>query len=253
VGSSAFVVSRSATTADLRLAPAACLGATGRGKDLHLVLLLNQTQHIPSLVHLQFHLRGHIRRTSSGPEDPQRGAGHAPPSQQTVRQKCVLERGRSLVVCGQTRKDGSVSGGRRPLDHQEESTERVCNPKSDSKRTGHHTGQKKGTRTPQVISRVSLNWLHRTTRPGSKGVCSFLRDTASETTASRNSQEPPHPVQGQRGPCSHDRPEGLRRNIPTPAETRTKPLPVVTGVTKGLAEFGLARRSYPPQHYPSCF
>lgn len=56
--------------ADLRLVPAACLRVTGRGKeDLDLVLLLNQPQQISSLVHLQFHLRGHMRRTSSGPED----------------------------------------------------------------------------------------------------------------------------------------------------------------------------------------
>ena len=56
-GSLGFVVSRNATMADLRLVPAACLSVTGRGKeDLDLVLLLNQPQHISSLVHLQFHL-----------------------------------------------------------------------------------------------------------------------------------------------------------------------------------------------------
>lgn len=79
----------------------------------------------------------------------------------------MLERGRSLVICGQTRKDGLVSRGRRPLDHQEESTEHVCNSKSDSKRRGHHSEQKKGMRRPQMISRVSLNWL---TEPQGQGV-----------------------------------------------------------------------------------
>lgn len=158
---------------DLRLVPAACR-VTGKGKeDLDLVLLLNQPQHISSLVHLQFHLQGHMGRTSSGPEGPrgpQRGAGHAPPCQQTARQKCTLERGRSLVVCGQSRKDGLVKWGRRPLYHQEESTECVCNPKSDSKKREHHPGQKKGTRRPHVISRVSLNWL---TEPQGQGARVF--------------------------------------------------------------------------------
>lgn len=51
---------------------------------------------------------------------------------------------------------------------------------------------------------------------------------ASETAAARNSQEPLHPVPGHRDPCGHNRPEGPRRNIPTPVEMRTKTLPVVT-------------------------
>lgn len=62
--------------------------------------------------------------------------------------------------------------GRRSLYHQEESTECVCNPKSDSKKRGHHPGQKKGMRRPQVISRVSLNWL---TEPQGQGVRVFAR------------------------------------------------------------------------------
>lgn len=84
-----------------------------------------------------------------------------------MKQKCTLDRGRSFVICGQARKDGSVSWGRRLLDHQEVSTECVCNPKFDSKRRGHQPGQKKGMRKPQMISRVSSNWL---TEPQGQGV-----------------------------------------------------------------------------------
>lgn len=59
-----------------------------------------------------------------------------------------------MVICGQTRKDGLVSGSKRPLDHQEESMEHVCNPKSGSKRRVHQPGQKKGMR-PAMIFKVS--------------------------------------------------------------------------------------------------
>lgn len=45
-----------------------------------------------------------------------------------MRQMCTLQRQRSLVICGQTRKDGLVSGSKRPLDHQEGGMEHVCNP-----------------------------------------------------------------------------------------------------------------------------
>lgn len=75
-----------------------------------------------------------------------------------MRQKCILQRQKTLVICGQTRQDSLVSGSKRPLDYQEESTEHVCNPKSDSKRRMHHPGQRKGMR-PAMIFEVSLNWL----------------------------------------------------------------------------------------------
>lgn len=107
-----------------------------------------------------------MRRTSSGPE------GSKPCSSLSANSETEVHagEGRSLVICGQTRKDGLVSGRRRPLDHQEESTECVCNPKSDSKRRGHHPGQEKGTRRPQMISRVSLKWL---TEPQGQGARVF--------------------------------------------------------------------------------
>lgn len=61
--------------------------SAGRGNEgLAFVLLLTQPQHVPSLIHRQFHLRGHVRRTSSAP----RGASCAPPRQQTAKQKRVL-------------------------------------------------------------------------------------------------------------------------------------------------------------------
>lgn len=86
------------------------------------------------------------------------------------------------------------------------------------------------------------------------GVCSRPRDMASETTASRNSQEPPHPVLWQEGPCSYDRPEGPRRNIPTPAETRTKPLPVVTERSyKGPGRIWACKKAVPCSALPVLF
>lgn len=75
-----------------------------------------------------------------------------------MRQKCILQRQRTLVICGQTRQDGLVSGSKRPLNYQEESMEHVCNPKSDSKRRVHQPGQKKGMR-PATTFEVFLNWL----------------------------------------------------------------------------------------------
>lgn len=87
-----------------------------------------------------------------------------------MRQKCILQRQRTLVVCGQTRQDGLVSGSKRPLDYQEESMEHVCNPKSDSKRRVHQPGQKKGMRTAMIFE-VSWNWL---TEPQGQGARVFV-------------------------------------------------------------------------------
>lgn len=94
---------------------------------------------------------------------------------------------------------------------------------------------------------------HRTTR--SEGISLLLRDMASETAASRNSQEPLHPVPRHGDPCGHNRPEGPRRNIPTPVETRRQSpfQQSQRGVTQGLAEFGLAQRLCPPPALPVLF
>lgn len=123
-------------------------------------------------------------------------------------------------------------------------------PKSDSKRRVHQPGQKKGMR-PAMILEVSF---YRTTRPGSKGVCSLPRDMASEMTASRNSQELPHTVMWQGDPCSYNCPKGPRRSIPTPAEIRIKPLPVVTERSyKGSGSIWACKRAVPSSALPVLF
>lgn len=125
------------------------------------------------------------------PGGPQRGVGHAPPCLQMVRQKCTLERGRNLVVCSQTLRDGSVSGGKK-IAGSSGGKYRKCNSKSDSKRRGHHPGQK-GMRGPPNDLQSVFELAHRTTRPGSKGVCSLPRDVASEMTAPETAES--HPIQ----------------------------------------------------------
>lgn len=113
----AWLLSRNTAMAGLRLVPAGCLGGTGRGnEDLDFILLLSQSQHISSLVQLQLHLCGHVRRTGFRAQalNALQGRGHMLSHQQTVKQKCTLEWGRSFAVCVRTRKDGSISGERRP-------------------------------------------------------------------------------------------------------------------------------------------
>lgn len=63
---------------------------TERGKeDLDLVSLLNQSQLISSLVHLPVSPVRAYEKDQFRPRQPQRVAGHAPPYQQIVRQKCM--------------------------------------------------------------------------------------------------------------------------------------------------------------------
>lgn len=105
-----------------------------------------------------------------------------------------------------------------------------------------------------MISRVSLNWLTEPQGQGARVFACSLGTWHLERQAYRNSQEPPHPVLGQGGPCSHDRPEGPRRNIPTPAQTRTKPLPVVTERSyKGPGRIWACKKAVPSSALPVLF
>lgn len=167
-----FAVSRNTTMADLSCLPQSAWERKGGSGSY--IAPQPATAHLqpcpPPISPVRAYEKDQLR-----PGGPQRGA-NAPPCLQMVRQKCTVERGRSLVVCGQTLRDGPVNRGKK-ITGSSGGKYRKCSPKSDSKRRGHHPGQKKGMRGPQMISRVSLNWL---TEPQGQGAKVFAHSLGTQ-------------------------------------------------------------------------
>lgn len=122
--------------------------SAGRGNEgLAFVLLLTQPQHVPSLIHRQFHLRGHVRRTSSAPRSPEGSRLCSSLSANSEAEACA---GQALWFASRPARTARYVGGEDPTDHQEEGSEHVCNAKTDSRRRGRPShGRKRAGGDPK--------------------------------------------------------------------------------------------------------